>query len=271
MVKILQSGDYLQEILCCFRFSFSLPSLIINILYFGRHQAGIMVVFMLVVFSSLIGLVAAKPESQVMIVFLFFSLVLGAIINLTLVRFAPGVPYTVVVFAVGAIISFVFDAFPNNDPLKQSEVLWNGFEPELLLYIFLPVLLFGEAMSLNFYHVKGAVVPAAVLAGPGVLFGTFLMACVAKIMLPYDWHWNLCFIFGAIMSATDPVGTNFFACVDIIYVIYSNCRCSYCVCSRRRAVEVRGCIEQPHIHDHRRISYERWHRAGALWVVHHAD
>lgn len=176
-----------------------------------------MVAFLLVVFSSLFGLVAAKPESQVMIVFLFFSLVLGAVINLTLVRYAPSVPYTVVVFAVGAIISFLFDAFPNNDPLKQSEVLWNGFEPELLLYIFLPVLLFGEAMSLNFYHVKGAVVPAAFLAGPGVLFGTFLMACVAKFMLPYDWHWNLCFIFGAIMSATDPVGKYTLESANILF------------------------------------------------------
>ena len=168
-----------------------------------------------VILLGSLGLVMAKPESQVMIVFLFFALVLGAIINLVLVRVAPRLPYTVVVFAVGAILSFIFSTITNDNPLKQSENLWNDFEPELLLYVFLPVLLFGEAMSLNFYHVKGAVIPAAVLAGPGVLFGTFLMAAAVKYLLPYNWDWNLCFIFGAIMSATDPVG----ACLshDTIY------------------------------------------------------
>lgn len=148
----------------------------------------------------------AKPEAEVMVVFLFFALVLGAIINLLLVRIAPSLPYTVVVFVVGAVLTFIFSTLPDDNVMKQSEQLWNNFEPELLLYVFLPVLLFGEAMSLNFYHVKRAVASAAVLAGPGVLFGTFLMAAAIKYLLPYGWNWNLCFIFGAIMSATDPVG-----------------------------------------------------------------
>lgn len=150
----------------------------------------------------------ARPEAQIMIVFLFFALVLGAVINLLLVRFAPSLPYTVVVFTMGATMTFIFSTFPDDNVMKQSEVLWNGFEPELLLYVFLPVLLFGEAMSLNFYHVRRAFASAVVLAGPGVLFGTFLMATVMKYILPYGWNWNLCLIFGSIMSATDPVGKN---------------------------------------------------------------
>ncbi len=147
---------------------------------------------------------AEKPESQVMVEFLFFALFIGALITYILSRFAPGLPYTVVIFATGAALSFMFTPIDNGNSLKQSEHLWNGFQPELLLFVFLPALLFGEAMSLNFHHVRGAVVPAAILAGPGALFGALLMAVIAKYALP--WDWSLCLVFGAILCATDPVG-----------------------------------------------------------------
>ncbi|RYG67573.1 sodium:proton antiporter, partial [archaeon] len=53
--------------------------------------------------------------------------------------------------------------------------------------------------------VKGAFVQSVVLAGPGVLIGAALMGVLAKAILPYNWAWNLCMVFGAILSATDPV------------------------------------------------------------------
>jgi NhaP-type Na+/H+ or K+/H+ antiporter len=141
-----------------------------------------------------------------MVEFLFFALFIGALITFILSRHAPGLPYTVTAFAAGAALSFIFTPIDDEDSLKQSEHLWNLFQPELLLYVFLPAVLFGEAMSLNFHHVRDAVVPAAVLAGPGALFGALLMAVVAKYLLPYNWDWPLCLLFGSILCATDPVG-----------------------------------------------------------------
>ena len=38
-----------------------------------------------------------------------------------------------------------------------------------------------------------------------MLLGAFLIACVAKFVLPYGWGWELCLTFGSILSATDPV------------------------------------------------------------------
>ena len=45
----------------------------------------------------------------------------------------------------------------------------------------------------------------AALAGPGVLFGGAVLACLVKASFPYGWTWVECLLFGAIFSATDPV------------------------------------------------------------------
>merc|ERR1719158_2048906 len=46
---------------------------------------------------------------------------------------------------------------------------------------------------------------ALILACPGVLFGTCVTAAVGKYVLPYGWDWPISMVFGAILSATDPV------------------------------------------------------------------
>ena len=43
------------------------------------------------------------------------------------------------------------------------------------------------------------------LAGPGVALGTALTAVFAKFALPYGWTWIESLLFGAMLSATDPV------------------------------------------------------------------
>ena len=60
-------------------------------------------------------------------------------------------------------------------------------------------------MNLNWFHVQGAFNQALVLAGPGVLLGAAVMGCLVRVILPYNWSWTLCMVFGSILSATDPV------------------------------------------------------------------
>ncbi|CAN0482500.1 unnamed protein product, partial [Laminaria digitata] len=43
------------------------------------------------------------------------------------------------------------------------------------------------------------------LAVPGVILGAGLTAAFMKFILPYDWDWNLCLVFGSMVAATDPV------------------------------------------------------------------
>lgn len=44
-----------------------------------------------------------------------------------------------------------------------------------------------------------------ILAWPGVVLTFLLVAVCAKCFFPYGWSWNEAFLFGAMMSATDPV------------------------------------------------------------------
>ena len=163
--------------------------------------------------------VVAAAEAEVMVVFLFTALLIGAMVTFILSRYAPEIPYTVVVFAIGAILNMIFTGVSSDDVLKQSQNMWNNMEPELILYLFLPALLFGEAMSLNFHHVRGAFIPAAILAGPGALFGALFLGFIAKFCLPYNWSWSLSIIFGSILCATDPVG-KIFSILFRLYLYY---------------------------------------------------
>jgi NhaP-type Na+/H+ or K+/H+ antiporter len=76
----------------------------------------------------------------------------------------------------------------------------------MMLFLFLPVLIFGEAMTLKWHHVKGGIAQALLLAGPGVVIGAFMMGSFVFLCLPdLGWSWNLCMVFGSILAATDPV------------------------------------------------------------------
>lgn len=43
------------------------------------------------------------------------------------------------------------------------------------------------------------------LAGPGVLLSTGMVAVFAVYVMNYDWNWATGLTFGAMLSATDPV------------------------------------------------------------------
>eukprot|EP01031_Cornospumella_fuschlensis_P037399 gene37399-45416_t len=140
-------------------------------------------------------------ESTDVLLFLFFGLGIGILVTQILSHWEDTVPYTVVIFVIGVIFSAT-DGHKNT--FGKSVDQWVNINADLLLFAFLPPLIFGEAMYLNWHHVKGAFLQSAILAGPGVLIGAALMGVFAKAILPYNWAWNLCMVFGAILSATDP-------------------------------------------------------------------
>eukprot|EP00600_Ochromonadales_sp_CCMP1393_P001641 CAMPEP_0174982048 /NCGR_PEP_ID=MMETSP0004_2-20121128/16250_1 /TAXON_ID=420556 /ORGANISM="Ochromonas sp., Strain CCMP1393" /LENGTH=1017 /DNA_ID=CAMNT_0016233903 /DNA_START=17 /DNA_END=3070 /DNA_ORIENTATION=- len=142
-------------------------------------------------------------DPSVVILFMFFGLGIGVLIMQGLSLVGDPIPYTCVVFLLGILFSVCNKN--NGGLLGKSISQWADIDAELLLFTFLPPLIFGEAMSLNFYHVEGGLMQAVILAGPGVLMGAVIMGTIAKFMLPYDWSWTLAMTFGSILSATDPV------------------------------------------------------------------
>jgi NhaP-type Na+/H+ or K+/H+ antiporter len=146
------------------------------------------------------------PESTDVILFMSFGLAMGIIVMQILSKLGDPVPYTVVIFLLGVLFSLNNQYSTPSDSIWSDSILkWSKIDAELMLYVFLPPLIFGEAMSLNWFFVVGGFMQSLLLAGPGVLIGAAAMAGFAKIIIPHDWSWYLCFVFGSILSATDPV------------------------------------------------------------------
>ena len=61
--------------------------------------------------------------------------------------------------------------------------MWCQIDGHSLLTAFLPLLLFGDAMTLNFYMFKRCFVQCLILACPGVMVGTALTAVAARYVL----------------------------------------------------------------------------------------
>ncbi len=142
-----------------------------------------------------------KPQG--ILLFIFLGVLFGALTTNFLSHLGNPLPYTVVVFFEGIIVGTLL----YNDYLGVYSDSSEGLiqiNAELFLFIFLPPLLFGEAMNLNWYHTKGALPAATILAGPGVLMGAFLMGgLVYAIFFPTNF--KLSMLFGSITAATDPV------------------------------------------------------------------
>ena len=93
-----------------------------------------------------------------------------------------------------------------NPSLFYSTVrMWEHIGPHMLLYSFLPILLFGDSMQINTHLLSQKLVHCITLAVPGVMIGTFLTGLIVYVAYPYGWSFSFCCMFGAIMSATDPV------------------------------------------------------------------
>lgn len=143
------------------------------------------------------------------IFFLFFGLSFGVVVNYVLSRFGCEPSYTLVMFLIGVITAVIVERVivgtQSNEPLYESVMQWDRLDPDIILYALLPILLFGESQTLSLHHVKKVFYSAALLAIPGAAFTAYMLALLMRHVLGVTWDWNLCWLFGSILCATDPV------------------------------------------------------------------
>lgn len=147
--------------------------------------------------------------------FLFTALVFGSLITFIQAwaitpNIFKSIPYTVIMFSIGFIIGVSTISADITNTFIDSTDVWNRFDPQLILYIFIPALIFAEVANLNPYHLKTTILQGILLAGPGALVGSLLLGFFLTIcmMLPYPlegWSVNTVYLFAAILCATDPV------------------------------------------------------------------
>uniref|UniRef100_A0A1J3FAF8 Sodium/hydrogen exchanger 7 n=1 Tax=Noccaea caerulescens TaxID=107243 RepID=A0A1J3FAF8_NOCCA len=138
------------------------------------------------------------------VLFVGMSLVLG-IASRHLLR-GTRVPYTVALLVIGiALGSLEYGTHHNLGKVGHGIRLWNEIDPELLLAVFLPALLFESSFSMEVHQIKRCLGQMVLLAGPGVLISTFCLGSLVKLTFPYDWDWKTSLLLGGLLSATDPV------------------------------------------------------------------
>ncbi|CAH2037679.1 unnamed protein product [Thlaspi arvense] len=116
------------------------------------------------------------------------------------------VPYTVVLLVVGIVLgSLEYGTNHNLGKIGHGIRIWNGINPDLLLAVFLPALLFESSFSMDVHQIKRCLGQMVLLAGPGVLISTFCIGSLLKLTFPYSWDWKTSLLLGGLLGATDPV------------------------------------------------------------------
>ena len=132
------------------------------------------------------------------------SLLIGALVAHISSRFVPSLPYTPTLALIGVIVACVAANQGECAHMRGSVQSWIWIDGHALLFLFLPPLLFSDTMHIDWNLAKASLGQCLVLAGPGVLIGSFLHVLYGT-MLPYGWSFSLSLAFGAVQAATDPV------------------------------------------------------------------
>ena len=130
-------------------------------------------------------------------------------------------PFTITLFVIGLLLGtasrlgffslFDIGSININLAFLGESVNWAGnIDPHIILYVFLPALLFEAAFALDIHTFKKSVGNGALLAIPGiiialVLTGAAVMGVKAMGLGLAQWTWPVALMFGVIISATDPV------------------------------------------------------------------
>ncbi|XP_022638978.1 sodium/hydrogen exchanger 7 isoform X2 [Vigna radiata var. radiata] len=116
------------------------------------------------------------------------------------------VPYTVALLIIGiALGSLEYGTHHRLGKIGDGIRLWSEIDPDLLLAVFLPALLFESSFLMEVHQIKRCLAQMILLAGPGVALSTVCLGVVMKLTFPYNWGWKTSLLLGGLLSATDPV------------------------------------------------------------------
>ena len=120
---------------------------------------------------------------------------LTACVGIAVVARWLNLPYAVLLILVGMVIAFL--------PVKPHITL----QPDVALAFFLPPLLMASAYRTDWRAFRNNLRPILLLAVGAVLFTTFLVAWVARLLLP-ELPWAAAIALGAIVAPPDAVAAS---------------------------------------------------------------
>jgi monovalent cation:H+ antiporter, CPA1 family len=109
-----------------------------------------------------------------------------------------GFPYTIGLVVVGVALAIAANVVDFLEPMRLIRLT-----PEIILYLFIPTLIFPTAVRLDPQLLRQNVYPIVMLAFPGLIVSTLIVGGVVGAITPLAW--STAMLFGALISATDPV------------------------------------------------------------------
>ena len=125
-------------------------------------------------------------------------LMLVAAVTTVVIKRLDKLPLTIGLVFVGIGISYASTSIPGFGSLAHFEL-----SPDLVLFVFIPTLIFESAFNLNARQLGRNIVPILTLAVPGLLISTAIIGLILWRFSPFEV--SIALLVGAILSATDPV------------------------------------------------------------------
>lgn len=143
--------------------------------------------------------------------FVIIALIIGAATRHFL-RKTP-LPYTVLLLLIGLGLGAIdrFGLLEGFGGLLSDSIKWGGqIDPHVILFVFLPTLVFEAAYAMEVHVFKKTAVNATLLAVPGIVIAMYLTGFIVLGITRsglglQNWSWEMALMFGAVISATDPV------------------------------------------------------------------
>ena len=141
-------------------------------------------------------------EGIVILVFVVSALLLGALVKSLFQN--SKLPYTVILLLLGMGIA-LFEKYTwfGEGNLHHMISGIGDIDPHLILFLFLPILIFESAYSMEphlFFRIAPQIILLAIL---GLIISMLLTAFAVSWL--FSWSIGLALLFGALISATDPV------------------------------------------------------------------
>jgi CPA1 family monovalent cation:H+ antiporter len=107
-------------------------------------------------------------------------------------------PYPILLMLIGFLLHTVQGVMPLTlTPLTTKEIAH-----DVILWVLLPTLVFETAYHLDIHKLLANRLPIFMLALPGVLISTLVVAAIISVFTSLNWY--LALLVGAVLSATDP-------------------------------------------------------------------
>jgi len=145
------------------------------------------------------------------VLFVILVIAMAALTHQVLASYVPWLPHSAVLFLEGVLLSMYLDSKYHIHEgmfasVHNSVEMFMQIDGHALLFIFVPVLLFTESLSVDIHLFRKTFWQSFLLACPGVVASAALSGVVTFYVLPYSWSWYLAMAFGSIVAVTDSFG-----------------------------------------------------------------